>query len=127
MDSGDFESFEKNLNIAQHQTLHSIITKHLCIIYKRNIDDLWINPYNKTLLLTWNANMDIQPVLDVYSCIMYIVSYISKGEKEMGDLLRNVQSEARPGHMGPLQELRKLGNVFIQNRDISVMEAVLLA
>ena len=29
--------------------------------------------------------MDIQFVLDVYACAMYIVSYISKAQKEMSD------------------------------------------
>ena len=32
--------------------------------------------------------MDIQYVLDVYGCAMYIVSYISKAQKEMSELLR---------------------------------------
>ena len=129
VESGNYNSFEDilqtmNLSQEQYNNVHSIITKRKCMIYQRNVDALWINPYNKTLLLAWNANMDIQPVLDVYSCVMYIVSYISKAERQMGDLLRNIQSEARQNHMEPMQELRQLGNVFIQNRDISVMEAV---
>ncbi|KAL1268867.1 hypothetical protein QQF64_034230 [Cirrhinus molitorella] len=34
--------------------------------------------------------MDIQFVLDSYSCIMYMLSYISKLEHEMSDFLKNV-------------------------------------
>ena len=68
--------------------------------------------------------MDIQSVLDVYSCIMYIVSFISKAERKHGDLLRNAQKEAKEGHLEPVQQLRKLGNVYLNSRELSVMEAI---
>ena len=38
--------------------------------------------------------MDIQYVVDAYACIVYIISYISKAEREMGMLLGNAQREA---------------------------------
>lgn len=38
--------------------------------------------------------MDIQFVLDPFSCIVYIVSYISKSEREMGMLLKQTKLEA---------------------------------
>jgi hypothetical protein len=55
---------------------------------------------------------------------MYIVSYITKAERELGDLLKQVQTELREGNTDPSQQLRKLGNVFINNRDITIMEAI---
>ena len=46
--------------------------------------------------MAWRANMDIQFVLDVYACAMYIVSYISKAQKGMSGLLREpVQRQDR--------------------------------
>ena len=39
--------------------------------------------------------MDIQYVLDVYACAMYIVSYISKAQKGMSELLRKAVQEAQ--------------------------------
>ena len=68
--------------------------------------------------------MDIQPVLDAYSCIMYIVCYISKAERELGDLLKNAQKEAKEGHLESVQQLRKLGYVFLHSHEVSVMEAM---
>ncbi|WAR14429.1 PIF1-like protein [Mya arenaria] len=116
----------ESLNITQdmYQAAHCAIAKKNTVIYKRNIPECWINPYNSDLLRAWNGNMDIQPVLDAYSCIMYIVSYISKAERELGDLLRNAQKEAKEGHLQPVQQLRKLGNVYLNSREVSVMEAV---
>ena len=112
------------LNQEYYETVHSALASRNTVIFKRDIEDQWVNPYNKFLLKAWNGNMDIQPVLDAYSCIMYIVSYISKAERELGDLLRKAQEEAEEGHMEPVKQLRKLGNVYLHAREISVMEAV---
>ena len=55
---------------------------------------------------------------------MYIVSYITKSEREMGDLLTNAQKEASEGNGDAIQQLRKLGHAYLQNREISVMGAI---
>ena len=57
------------------------------VFLKRKPNKLRINNYNPACPKTWRANMDIQFVLDVYACAMYIVSYISKAQKGMGELL----------------------------------------
>jgi hypothetical protein len=44
------------------------------------------------------ANMDIQFVLDVCACAVYIVSYISKSQKGMSDLLQTPCDEAKRGN-----------------------------
>ena len=99
-------------------------TKRNMIVYKRKINECWVNPYNPVLLEAWNGNMDIQPVLCPFSCIMYIVSYIAKNEREMGDLLKAAEREAKEGNCEPMQQLRKLGNVYLHHREVSIMESV---
>jgi len=63
------------------------------LVLQRRPCDLNINNYNPTCLSAWKANMDVQPVLDVYACIMYIVSYVTKDEREMGEVLRVAKKE----------------------------------
>ena len=41
--------------------------------------------------------MDIQFVLDIYACAMYIVSYISKTQKGISELLQTACTEATEG------------------------------
>ena len=65
------------------------------VFLKRKPNELRINNYNPACLEAWRANMDIQFVLDVYACAMYIVSYISKAQKGMSELLRQACDEAR--------------------------------
>ena len=68
--------------------------------------------------------MDIQPVLCPFICIMYIVSYIAKNEREMGDLLKAAEQEAKEGNCEPMQQLRMIGNVYLHHREVSIMESV---
>ncbi|XP_072048518.1 uncharacterized protein [Amphiura filiformis] len=74
--------------------------------------------------ICWNGNMDIQYILDPFAGTIYMLSYLTKCEREMGDLLRNAQREAREGNADVLTELRKVGNVYLQHREISVMGAI---
>ena len=39
-----------------------------------------INNYNPSVMLPWQANTDIQFVLNAYACIMYVASYFMKTE-----------------------------------------------
>ena len=119
------EVFEQlNVTHEQYEKAHCALAQRNTIIFKRTVPDVWVNPYNKHILEAWNGNMDIQPVLDAESCLMYMVKYILKAERELGDVLRKAQQEAEEGHMEPLKQLRKLGNVYLNAREICVMEAV---
>ena len=53
---------------------------------------------------------------------MYIVSYVLKAEKGMGELLKQAAKELQQGNTR--QQLNKLGSVFLTNREVSAQEAV---
>ena len=57
-------------------------------------------------MLAWQANMDIQFVLNAYACIMYVASYIMKTERSMGELLKRVATEARTDELKMSQSSR---------------------
>ncbi|KAJ8029051.1 ATP-dependent DNA helicase PIF1 [Holothuria leucospilota] len=125
-DISTMEEFFSLTNTTQkhlEQVLSKLSAKET-IFLRRNPNECWVNNYNPDLLRTWNANMDIQYVLNPYSCIMYIVSYISKAEREMGTLLKLAQQEARDGNVDAMSELRQLGTVYLNHREVSLMEAV---
>ena len=82
------------------------------------------NNYNSACLHALRANMDIQVVLDVYACAMYIVSYISKAQNGMSELLRKTCAEAREGNANIKQQVRDIGNKFLNSVEISAQEAV---
>ena len=94
------------------------------VFLKRNPNELRINNYNPACLSAWRANMDIQYVLDVYACAVYIVNYISKAQKGTSKLLRQACTEAREGNSNIKRQVRDIGSKFVNNVEISAQEAV---
>ena len=115
-----------NLNVTE-QNYYLAIRSELnspTVFLKRNPNELRVNNYNSACLSAWRANMDIQFVLDVYACAMYIVSYISKAQKGMSQLLQRACDEARDGNSSIKQQVRDIGNKFLNSVEISAQEAV---
>ena len=70
--------------------------------------------------------MDIQFVLDPYACAVYIVSYITKGQRGMSKLLCKACDEAKEGNKDIVNKARHFGNKFLNAVEISAQEAVYL-
>ena len=113
-----------NLTQEEYEEAHKRLAKKKSIVLQRNPDELWINQYNPCLLKCWDANMDIQFVLDPFSCIVYIVSYISKSEREMGMLLKQTKIEAEEGNASAGSTLKKIGSAYLNHREVGAQEAV---
>ena len=92
------------------------------MILKRKPSEQSVNYYSPAVLKAWEANMDIQYVVNAYACVMYIASYVLKAEKGMGELLKQAAREMDQGNTR--QQLNKLGSVFLTNREVSAQEAV---
>ena len=50
------------------------------VLLKREPNKCMANNYNGSVMLAWQANIDLQYVLNAYACIMYVASYIMKTE-----------------------------------------------
>ena len=121
-----FNELLQELDVSERQYILAVRSSlnSPTIFLKRSPNELRINNYNPTCLRAWRANMDIQYVLDVYACAMYIVSYISKAQKEMSELLRKAVEEAKKGNTNIKQQVRDVGNKFLNSVEISAQEAV---
>ena len=115
----DLKVTEENYVLAIRSSLNAST-----VFLERTPVELRINNYNPDCLRAWRADMDIQFVLDVYACAVYIVNYISKGQKGMSDLLREACSEVRKGYSSIKQQVRDIGSKFVNNVEISAQEAV---
>ena len=99
-----FKSLEQiitELNISYEMyilAVRSTIIKRK-IFLKRKLEEIYINNYMKDLVHVWNANHDIQYVLDPYSCVVYICDYLTKNNKGMSKLLEQAAKEAKEGNM----------------------------
>ena len=66
----------------------SISERGKVLILKRQCKERFTNNYNPEMLLSWNANIDLQVVLDPYAVISYVASYMNKEETQTTPFLR---------------------------------------
>ena len=81
------------------------------IILKRNPCDTYINPCNLDILHLWGGNVDLQYVADETATVMYVCSYMTKGEKAMGETLKKVAQECQNDDVWT--QMNKIKNEFL--------------
>jgi len=91
------------------------------VVLQRQPSERWINQYNPSILQTWQANHDLQFILNPEACIMYVTSYMTKSERATSELLNKVAQENKDSELK--SKLRKVGSAFLQNREVSSQEA----
>ena len=123
-----FDEFLNEIGLSEDDYMKAVQTsiKNEKVFLKRKPVDNRINPYMKDLLGVWQANHDIQFVLDAYACAMYIVSYINKSAKGMSTLMAEACKEARKGNKSLKESVRHIGNKFLNAVEVSAQEAVYL-
>ncbi len=110
-----YEEYEKHIEALSTSSL---------IVMERRPQDCWVNGYNPMLLRAWDANMDIQFILNPYTCIMYMLSYISKAEHEMSDYLKRVIKDSSHDNLSDRECMKQVMNAYSKNREVSAQEAV---
>jgi len=69
--------------------------------------------------------MDVQPVIDPYACIMYIVSYVTNDKRENGEIGEVLRAAMKQHADKDIRsQMRKIGSVFLTHREVSAQEAV---
>jgi len=107
-------------------TKESCDSGKITIELKRTKEEVFINPYNETLLRAWGANVDLQFVTNAHAVIRYILDYMCKPERELGETMKAAMKDL-PDKCLPRERLKKLGNVFINSRMLSAQEAAVRA
>jgi DNA replication protein DnaC len=92
-------------------------------VLRRGEHDKWINPYNKDVLMAWQANMDIQIVGSKYAAAVYVCTYVCKHEPDMIREMISKTIGSLPATASPRQKLSKLGNVILTHRILSGQES----
>nr|XP_029724134.1 uncharacterized protein LOC115264530 [Aedes albopictus] len=64
--------------------------KRPTIFLKRAMNELWTNPFNPWIAQKLRSNMDLQYILDVYSCACYLVDYVNKSNRGISGLHREL-------------------------------------
>ena len=92
------------------------------VLLKRDIDEIYVNNYNPEWLEAWNANLDIQPVLDYFAVITYVTDYWSKSDEELTQQLTEAANYLK-SEPDKKQRCLQLANTFLTHRQMSEAEA----
>ena len=114
---------ELNCTYDEYELAIRSSLKNPKIFLKRNLREIRINPYMKNLVNVWQANHDIQYVLDPYACVNYICDYIMKSAKGMSLLLREAHKEVKKGNDSLKKQISFMGNKFLNAVETSAQEA----
>ena len=111
--------------VTEDQYMSAVkVTKHgHSVVLQRNPSDAYTNGCNHEILLLWGANVDFQFVLDEYSTVMYVCSYMMKSEKAMGEVLKSVAKECKSDPIE--QQLKKIGKAFVGHCVVGAPEAAM--
>jgi len=92
------------------------------IFLKRTPQETRVNPYMKSLLNIWQANHDVQFVLDTYQCVTYVCDYMAKSQRGMSDLLHQASQECQTGNLAPKDAMWYISQQFINAVEMPVQE-----
>ena len=106
---------------TQYMEALSISEKGTHVVLERTPGEQNVNAYNPTVIKAWEANIDLQFIVDAYACVMYVASYMTKDENGMGELLKQACKEHADKDVKTM--LRKVGSTFLNHREISAQEA----
>ena len=97
-------------------------TSGYSVVLARDLDELFINPYNREWMKAWNANMDIQVVLDFFAVITYVTDYYAKDDTGKADVIKQMLKESQCQSLK--EKMRIVANTFLTHRQIGEAEAV---
>jgi hypothetical protein len=121
----EYDAFLEMVGTVHVKYLTAIRTsiKRTTVFLKRSTNAAFVNGYNRKLLEAWEANIDVQFVLDTYACAKYCVGYILKSDGGVSKLLQAASKDVRNGNHTVREKLKKYANILINGSEISAQEA----
>ena len=113
-----YEEYESLLSISPDNDNHLHI--------KRNVDSCFVNNYFSNGLLSWEANLDIQPVYNCFKAVTYMCAYFSKSEDKCSTAKKEALKMAEQNDLSRFETMVNIAKAYNTNRECSVQEAVYL-
>ena len=78
----------------------------------RQPNSCFVNNYFNEGLISWKANMDIQPVFNHYKAVAYMCAYFSKSEDESTEAMQQAAKEARDMNKNNYEEMKSVSRAY---------------
>jgi len=122
----DIESFLLDNNLSDNLYLDVVRSTLIRpqLLYRRSMSEILVNTFNPWIATTLNSNMDLQYIIDEYSCASYVVDYVNKSNRGMSNLHRELLKlgDEYP-NLTYEHLLKRLGSKILNSVEISAQEA----
>ncbi|XP_028966971.1 uncharacterized protein LOC114828168 [Galendromus occidentalis] len=121
-----FTRTKRDCDHQRYQDLIRLSLKRPTLLFKRDMTQIFVNTFNPWISSVLNSNMDLQIILDPYSCAAYVVDYVNKSNRGKSHLHREFTSihEANPEY-DQTQLMTKVGLKVLNRVEMSAQEAAL--
>ena len=92
------------------------------IILKREPCDLFVNNYNPDIISAFCSNMDVQMCQNVIQVINYLMSYVTKCEKGMSELMTRIKENFKEKSVQ--EQMKEMTKAFTGKREVSIQESI---
>uniref|UniRef100_A0A0F8ACH5 ATP-dependent DNA helicase n=1 Tax=Larimichthys crocea TaxID=215358 RepID=A0A0F8ACH5_LARCR len=113
-----------NLTHGEYEQYLNVINQSNAVIMKHDPKDCWVNGYNPYLLEAWNTNIYVQYILNYYSLIYYICTYICKSENSVSQYLKTLIKDSNRDNVNECDEMREIMQAYSKKREVSAQECV---
>ena len=94
------------------------------IYLKRSMKDIYTNNFNVQLARLWNANTDVQYILNAYGAASYCTSYMTKLDTTMMKVIKEQVDWCINNNASTLDRLRRVGNAILNGQQLTAQQAV---
>ena len=113
---------KENAKLRYLNAISASVQGNAAVIMKREAKDVFVNGYNKQIMMLHKANHDLQICIDQYSVAQYICGYLTKNESGMSKLLKAVNEETNS--LKQMEKINALASVLDKHREVSIQEAI---
>ena len=107
-------SFEQYVDVLRMD----LVKGRPAVLLKRAVKDLRTNPFVAALSHVWDAQMDIQLVLDPYAVALYLTTYMCKGTEGVSALMSDVIRKFHSGQFDDYRRILKQGEVWLKHNEV---------
>jgi SOS response regulatory protein OraA/RecX len=94
------------------------------VMLRRTVAHRWINNFNPWIAKILRSNMDIQFILDEYTCATYVVEYVNKTDRGMNNLQQElIRLREEYPDMGYADMVKIVGLQILYAVEMSIQEA----
>ena len=87
---------------------------------KRPPNSCFLNNYFTDGLLSWEANIDIQPVFNHYKAVASMYAYLSKSEDECSQAMNQAPKEESENKLDNYQQMKSVAQTYVNKRECSI-------